>query len=89
MARYVWWSTAARRVIESLRPEHRREFDGIIEAIAVSPEPVPGLSTIKAIEFFGQRKFRYFDNDFPYMIFYRIDEEGDINIELVLAAFVT
>ena len=61
----------------------RREYDTIQSFLADSPYPITGVSHIKPHEYYGARGFKYFDDWFPYSIFYVVDEH-EITVLLVL-----
>jgi hypothetical protein len=71
-----------------LTPGERERFDYIAEYLAFSPYPEPGTTNIHRSQLYGKDLLIFFNNDFPYAIYYRV-EGDDLYIELVLRAFVT
>lgn len=88
MRRYVWWTPAARRAIEALTAGDRERFDYIIDFLSLSPFPEPGSTLIRTSRLYGEDLLTFFNNHFPYLVYYRI-EDDDVYIELVLRAFVS
>ena len=83
MQRYVWWGRPARSAIEAMSESERREYDVIEQFLSESPYPITGSKHIEPTTQFGVHGFRYFDDRFPYSIFYRVDEH-EIEVMLVL-----
>jgi hypothetical protein len=88
VSRYVWWTPAARRAVEALTPSERERFDHIADYLAFSPYPEPNSTNVHRSRLFGEEKFIFFNNDFPYMVYYRAADD-EVYIELVLKAFVS
>ena len=61
----------------------RRRYDEIEAFLAGSPYPIRGTDYITDSSMFGWTGFRYFDQVFPYSIFYEVDEH-EITVTLVL-----
>jgi hypothetical protein len=70
-------------VIEGLSPDERQRFDEIQDFISSSPYPMTGVDYVRASRMFGWSGFRYFDEHFPYAVFYDVDEH-EMTITLVL-----
>jgi hypothetical protein len=85
VTRHVWWSRRARSAIEAMSPEERRRFDEIQDFLSGSPYPTTGVDYVRPSRMFGWSGFRYFDDVFPYAIYYDVDEH-EMTITLVLRA---
>ena len=61
----------------------RETYDEIESFLSDMPYPIRGSNFVRPVTMFGQRMFRYFDNRFPYSIYYEVDEH-EIQVLLVL-----
>ena len=77
----------ARRAIEAFsRADHAR-FLEIQDFIRDHPRPIRGSPLVRPSRLFGKAGYIYFDEVFPYEIFYSLDDDDDIVIGLLMRAF--
>jgi hypothetical protein len=82
---YVWYSPAASTLLQTLSSRDRTEYDRIEDHIRDFPRPIAGNDFVVRTTWFGREFFRYFDDVFPYAIWYDLDDDG-ITIVMILPA---
>jgi len=83
--RYVWRTPPARRTFDSLNDAERIRYEQIEFFIAQWPYPMRGSTMVREFRLFGVSGCRYFDDMFPYVIFYEVDEH-EILVRLIMKA---
>ncbi len=58
-------------------------YEGIEAFIAEFPYPLKGSTFVSALRLYGVDGFRYFDDRFPFVIFYEVDEH-EIHVHLIM-----
>jgi hypothetical protein len=89
--RRITLSKAAERTIRALSPQHHDEFAALIELLEFSLVGLERAGFVRPSEMFGASGFRYFDDRFPYLLFFEIvvdeDERESVAIQLIVPAF--
>jgi hypothetical protein len=82
---YAWYSPAAHATLQGLGADDRGRYDRVEAYICDFPKPIQGNNYVVRRTWFGREFYRYFDNVFPYAIWYDLDEDG-ITMVLILPA---
>jgi hypothetical protein len=74
---------SAQAEIDIMGAPNRESYDQIESFLSGMPYPIRGVNFVRPVTKFGRRMFRYFDGEFPYSIYYEVDEH-EIQVLLVL-----